>query len=484
MSYITKSRVALAPAALVLVASAAFAGDNVQEVVTYPSSVTSVAFAQRPLMLRAELNYDASRADAPIAVVMHGYSPANGNFNNVRANAQRLRDSGFFAISVAMRDRDGSEGQRDSGGVEVHDIYDAVEFVKAEYAGLVDPTNVHITGYSGGGGNVMSAMVRYPDYFRAGSSYFGISDYGFDESGGWWFNGASSGHRGQMLQDIGDAADRDDDAVIDRYMARASNLASRNNPYSEIHLFHNRNEPITPRVNHFSYLLNAQLNEDFVGEFDNVVLHEGGMGVFVDFDGDGVNDPGELQDWPHGFPNANQQAAGEQHYLGRLLSGEIPEPVLNDADTLTVIGYVVTRPFTLWIEDGQSAVADLAYEKLDDRTTLFEMDVLSSDEDVTGTLTLTPEQRVTAYWLTDADGEAVGIRRFKNDRIEFELADDEPVAVTIITPDFTGDSVVDSNDLAGILTTWSNQGVGLPQDLNADQVVNVLDLGILLGAWD
>jgi len=40
----------------------------------------------------------------------------------VRHNAQYLRDRGFFAISVAMRYREGADGMRDSGGLEIYDI--------------------------------------------------------------------------------------------------------------------------------------------------------------------------------------------------------------------------------------------------------------------------------------------------------------------------------------------------------------------------
>jgi dipeptidyl aminopeptidase/acylaminoacyl peptidase len=89
---------------------------------SYPSSVSSDV--DGPLDLVAELTYDDSREHAPIAVVMHGYSGASGKLGEVRGNAQYLRDKGFFAVSVAMRGRDGSDGVRDSGGLEIYDIYD------------------------------------------------------------------------------------------------------------------------------------------------------------------------------------------------------------------------------------------------------------------------------------------------------------------------------------------------------------------------
>ncbi len=42
-----------------------------------------------------------------------------------------------------------------------------------------------------------------------------------------------------------DSSETNDPAVLDRYMARASNLASRDNPYSEIHLFVNHDKTVT-----------------------------------------------------------------------------------------------------------------------------------------------------------------------------------------------------------------------------------------------
>ena len=64
---------------------------NVQTVFTYPSSVTLQS--GNGISLKAELNYNNSVTNAPVAVVMHGYSTGS-DFANVRANAQ-LRESGY-----------------------------------------------------------------------------------------------------------------------------------------------------------------------------------------------------------------------------------------------------------------------------------------------------------------------------------------------------------------------------------------------------
>ncbi len=337
--------------------------------------------------LLAELNYDDAQSNAPIMVVMHGYSPATGNFTQVRNNAQRLRDDGFFVLSVAMRARDGSDGVRDSGGLEVHDIYDAVEAVKADpqFAGLIDPTNVSITGYSGGGGNTMSALTKFPDYFRVGAAFFGMSDYGYDPVDGWYNNGAA--HRTPQLDtDVGNP-NTGGNPVLDRYLARASNLASKNNPTSEIHLFVNHDETICPPINSTSFRDNAVAAETFSGEFNNITVHIGGLGQYEDFNQNSINDANELQDWPHTTPNANAQDSGELWFRDRLVSGAIPQPHLNSSDDLFVAGYVVTQKFDCWVGDGQNAAANLSY-LLSPTLKQFTLSIASSDLTQTASLSI------------------------------------------------------------------------------------------------
>ncbi len=366
-----------------------------EEIYQYQSSVTKDANGS--LDLKAELNYDNTVNGAPISVVMHGYGMTSGVYERYRPNAQRLRDAGFFVLTVPMRSSEGSDGVTDSGGVEIYDIYDAVESVKADsrFQGLVDPTTVYITGYSGGGGNTMSALTKFPDYFRAGAAFFGMSDYGYDKTTGWYFNGADAlapdtDFRNSLKARIGDPT-LGDPNVEDRYMARASNLAAKNNPYSEIHLFVNKAEGtaspeiICPPSHSTSYRDKAVAAASFAGEFDNITVHLGESGTYEDFDGDGVNDLDEQQWWPHTRPSAEQQNAAEAWFLERLLDGSIPEPQLNANDELFVAGYVKTKPFRLWLGDGQNAAAELTYS-LSETDKMFALEIASNDKTVTGQL--------------------------------------------------------------------------------------------------
>lgn len=230
----------------------------------------------------------------------------------------------------------------------------------------------------------MSALTKFPDSFRAGAAFFGMSDYGYDTTNGWWFNGSSSSHRTILANDVGNP-ETGGPAALDRYMARASNLAAMNNPYSEIHLFVNANETTCPPVNSISFRDNAIAAASYAGEFDNIMVHLGQAGTYYDFNGDSINQPNEQQYWPHNAPTADQQAAAEQWFLARFLAGQIARPELNDADTLFVAGYVKTRKFDLWLGDGQNAAAELDYS-LTDQQMQFELDLLTSDASVTGVL--------------------------------------------------------------------------------------------------
>ena len=385
---------------------------NVQSMFTYRSSVTQQS--GNWISLRAELNYNNSVTNAPVAVVMHGYS-ASSDIASIRANAQRLRDAGFFAISVTMRGREGSQGLRDSGGVEIHDIFDVVEAVKTNYVMFVNPTNVHITGYSGGGGNVMSALTKFPDYFCLGSSFYGMSDYGLDPVNGWYNNGANYGgtRTTQLDVDIGNP-NTGGTLVLDKYRARASNLASKNNPYSEIHLFVNRDEPICPAGNSISYWSNAVAAQSFPGEFTNITLHMGTNGIYHDFNTNGLNEANELQYWAHGNPSATQQTSAEAWYLARLKNSLIPQPRLSDSDELYVAGWVKTRPFELWLGDGQNAAGTLNYS-LSPVKKQFALAILSSVKSVTGRLKvdtsdmngLPVEVRTNGVWAASFAGGGV-----------------------------------------------------------------------------
>lgn len=375
---------------------------------SYPSSITQVTGV--PIKLQASVVYPAGLApgaNAPISVVMHGYSPASGNISDYLPLAAAQARRGFVSIVVAMRGRDGSQGVRDSGGLEIYDIFDAVEFVKSDplFAGKLDFGNVHISGYSGGGGNVMSALTKFPDYFNLGASFFGMSDYGYDLQNGWYNNGANvGGTRTPILNaDVGNPNSGGPN-VTDKYLARASNRASQNNPYSEIHLFFNDDEPICPPVNSLSYQANAVSHEATPGEFDNIHVHMGksDSSLWIDRNSNNVKETTEIQNWPHGLSTTIQDR-GEAWYLDRVLAGAVPAPQLNATDDLFVAGFVRTKAFQVWLGDGQNAAADLSYS-LSPSEMRFQLEIASLNRQITGDVTIYQNRLSTSRAKVELNG--------------------------------------------------------------------------------
>lgn len=422
---------------------------------TYASTVSTNTNGL-PLQLTAELDYVSSRSNMPIMVVMHPFSDLTGQFAAYRDNARRFNDLGFFTILPAMRQREGSEGIRDNGGVEIYDIYDAVEAVKAAFPALVNSNSISITGYSGGGGNTMSALTKFPDYFRVGAAYFGMSDYGYNTNSGWYFYGSAASHQAILNAAPGNPTSPGASVVIDSYLARASNLASKNNPYSEIHLFVNNNEPICPKINDTSFRDNALAAASFPGEFTNITVHIGASGLFQDFNGNGINEADEEQYWPHSDPTAAQQHAGDAWYLDRLLAGQIPEPSLNATDTLFVAGFVKTKRFALWLGDGQNAAAELIYS-LAPSSNRFELHLVSVNA-VTGRLSVdtasmtnrTVHLRRNGVLVESFPGGGVHVINGINDGEVIELT-----AVPRLQPVFTS---VNLNAATGdLMLTWTSE---------------------------
>ncbi len=274
----------------------------------------------------------------------------------------------------------------------------------------------------------MSALVRFPDYFRLGSSYFGMSDYGFDPVDGWYHDGAGS--RTSILdQDIGNP-DTGGPAVLDRYLARASNLAAANSRHVEVHLFVNDNETICPPVNDASFAMNGG---------SQVVYHLGNSAspTFEDFNGNGIEDPGERQLWPHGFPTASQQDAAEQWYRDRLLFGEIPQPSIDPSGTLRVAGFLRTRHFEVWPGDGQNAAAIVTYS-LGETSASFLTEIISSNPSVPLSLVVKTEFMAPAGAPVEArlNGEPIdvfpaGVRRVFKGMASGDLLELSQVAVPV-----------------------------------------------------
>ncbi|MFA6459049.1 MAG: LamG-like jellyroll fold domain-containing protein [Candidatus Paceibacterota bacterium] len=218
--------------------SISYTGVKTDTGVTYTSTLDD-------LSLNMDVSYDNSLTNLPIVVTLHGYSgPYTGD-----DIIERLASKGVFAIKTYKRGYGGSQGTQDDSGREIYDFYDAIEYVKANYSSYVDENNINVIGYSGGGGNTYGLITKFPDYFRSVNIFFGMSDYCYDSTYSWWYNGSIS-YRTGMQSHIGGTPT----STPDRCYARAHYLGAKNNPYSHIQLFYDTAESIVPPSHATQYL--------------------------------------------------------------------------------------------------------------------------------------------------------------------------------------------------------------------------------------
>jgi dienelactone hydrolase len=269
--------------------------------------------------------YYTETVNQPILVVMHGFSGTVSSFSvDTRTRFGRY---GVFAVFVEMRGRGTSGGDEDASGREIQDIVDAVEYVKANYAAYVDPTQIHIVGYSGGGGNALAAAAKFPDYWNSVTSFFGMSDYGHDATDGWYQNGASGAHQTLMQTWIGGTPA----AVPDAYHARAHVLAITNYSGGHLWLFHDEGDTSVPVVN----------AQNVADAMSGAALTNYTLDITTAADG---------TRWVHGYPNTGEQEElieAEPTFITPITGGTYPAWTVPASGTLKVAGYLDTKRFRL-----------------------------------------------------------------------------------------------------------------------------------------
>lgn len=306
-------------------AAGAQATEAILEKLVYASSVDKTA----PLVVDVALVPDG--IPKPLLMVMHGYMCSRAD---VRPDIQVWAKQGLVAAAPDMRGQGDSAGKPDSGGLEVHDILDAVLAVVAKYPHDIDAKNVNIVGYSGGGGNVIMCAVRFPDLFQNCISFFGISDYG-----AWHGTRVRPDCNAIMEKACGGSPA----AVPAAYEARNANAAA-GNALARIHFFWDVDEHSCP----------PKINEVFVANYrrsgrDRVVVH--------------ASQRADEVRWLHAYRSVSPNIAqADAFFLPHVKALPTASPSLPAKGTLTVIGYLVTRRFAVWIGDGQQGRVTVAYD--------------------------------------------------------------------------------------------------------------------------
>ncbi|MCE9590948.1 MAG: prolyl oligopeptidase family serine peptidase [Planctomycetes bacterium] len=267
----------------------------------------------------------------PLLAVMHGYGGSRGA---VSLDVDELAAQGVVAVAPDMRGRGGSGGEWDSGGLDIHDIVDALLAAVKQFPDQIDAANINIVGYSGGGGNAIAAGCRFPDLFNTSVSFFGIPDYG-----GWYESRGRPDCNEWMEAAIGTPT-----RFPARFEARNMIPAAGNATRTKWWLFWDIQEKDCPA--------------HFVDKWMAVCGRAGGAFVRAH-----VTRPGDAKRWVHNYRSNNRDlTAADPLFLPDVFtrpeSGVLSLPVRGE---LVVPGYVVTRRFSVFLGDGTEGMARVRY---------------------------------------------------------------------------------------------------------------------------
>lgn len=279
--------------------------------------------------LYSTYSYPVGKSNLPIVVAMHGYGGASFD---PAAVLNRMARYNAFVISPGMRGRNGASGSQDSSGREIYDIYDAIEYVKITYPTIINPNNICITGYSGGGGNALAFACKFPDYANVIVSHFGMSDYGY----------LPCHYDGNVTWMGGTYAE-----VPNNYRARCAKEAIGNFSGGHLYFFHDTEDATLPVCNSIQAA---------------ATMAAAGLTNYSESYTDASDDPR----WIHGNPAVGDSGEpciqSEPIWLQAVVDGMYPAWTIPTSGTLTVIGYIKTKRFTIWLNSGIDAEATVSYD--------------------------------------------------------------------------------------------------------------------------
>lgn len=302
---------------------------------TYSSTIDSIT------NLYAKYCYDAGYNNLPIRVLMHGYGQDTTDISTAEMNTVAGL-SRCFVLVVGMRGRDGASGSRDDGGREIYDIYDAIQYVITNYSSIVNPKNIIMSGYSGGGGNTLSFCCKFPDLHVFAVDYAGISDYNYGPN--------------SWLTETGD------DNAYSRYAPKGiPNYECLSYP---LYIYHGADDVTVLPVH------SDMINSAFTGEVYSLKAGVGHIAGFV----------------------------YEDDY--KYLAINIKKDTIGNSGSFVILGYLKTELFEIWLGAGITDVATLVYNVDNDSYTITpetgSMDVVITQSDgKTASQTISSETLIT-----------------------------------------------------------------------------------------
>lgn len=272
--------------------------------------------------LKMKIAWKPTVANAPICVLMHGY---NENIDNVSDSAmKRYAGYNLFVVAVGMRGRNSASGSKDASAREIYDIYDAIVRVRA-LTSRASSSRCGIVGVSGGGGNTYGFISKFPDICNLAVSFFGINDYGYDGTFGWWQT--SPTYRTDIETGVGGSPS----SLPNEYKSR-QHYESVKNFVGKLRMYHDSQDVVVPisQTTRLATKLTASGWTNYVMNLSN------------------ASSPNR---WEHG--GFDDVIPAESDFSSEFST--LPLPSFPLSGTLVVNGFIKTSKFTLWLGNGTAA---------------------------------------------------------------------------------------------------------------------------------
>ncbi len=274
--------------------------------------------------------FDVPDEPRPLLLSMHGW---HGQVKEDHPdNVNPAASAEWFVIRPEMRGRGDSGGRPDCNGWELQDAVDAVFYARAKFADRIQNSDlVRLTGGSGGGGNVMAMVGKFPDFFCGARAECGVSDYAL-----WYRNDEKGEFRDEMDVWIGTSPDKDPEAYASR-----SGVALAENLLTPIVLFHGELDERVP----------AEHSRLFVETVRR--MEKGHLISYYEFKG--VGHPGHYSGMTSAQEEFRRKTGGE------FLRAACRRITLPQKGRFMVGGYLKTRRFEVILES-LNRLAEIEYD--------------------------------------------------------------------------------------------------------------------------
>lgn len=270
--------------------------------------------------------YPTDGANLPVKVCLSGYSDPISNLNTGENNLTRWARLGYFVLGVDLRGRGSSTGTPDDGGRATMDVYDAIQYVIANYSAKIAANRFSVLGFSGGAGFAYLLACRYPDLFQDVTGFFGISDWGTDATYGWYQQEPT--RQATLSTAIGGTPA----AKPDEYGSRYSKSAIAINYMGYLSMFHDASDT-SVHVDH-----SQRIAAEYVSAGRSDYYYN-------------ESNSGSATRWLHAYPlAANQLHSAEPLWKDNGKTKAIQ--TIATSGTLKILGMLKTKRFTVYMNDG------------------------------------------------------------------------------------------------------------------------------------